>query len=405
MGALAVIPVQPSEQFKIELEQVGEEQVLVVVDQFVLNHAVKTLAVGVHLRGLRVGVPVGQRMPLKLSGKVAVELAAIVGEHCLDPIGEGCLDEPEELGCRRTGMRACGLGERKVRVQIGKTTVSTCTNSKYEEEHPQRCYEHPSVHQRFIAQIARMAPGGCRPIVMTDTGFRSSWFQLVAARGWDWVGHIRHRDLVQGAAGGWQRATGLYRQASATARDLGQFVYVRSNPVACRLVLIKQAAKGQHRANIYGAKMKAHDSTKHARREREPWLLASSIGLTHLTADTIVKLYAQRMRIVQSFRDTKNQRFRMGLASSRSRSRLRFEMLLLLAHLASFVLRLIGESARRQQLELTFQSTNRRKRPEISVMTLARRVLDPGSLWLKQLQSWAAIPPLTQQAHRACSCS
>lgn len=273
----------------------------------------------------------------------------------------------------------------------------------YEEVHPQHRLGNPGVHRRFLARVAELLPPGCEPIVMTDAGFRSTWFQLVGAYGWNWIGRIRHRDLVQQADGPWQRATALYRRASATACDLGRFTYVRSNPIGARLVLIKQAAKGRHRLNIYGDPMRAHDSAEHARREREPWLLASSPGLAHLAAEAIVKLYAQRMRIEQSFRDTKNARLGMGLACSRSRSRIRLEMLLVLAHLAAFVLRLIGESARQQQLDLQFQSTNRRARLEISVMTLARRVLEAGSLWLKPLQPWAAIPPLTQQARHACS--
>ena len=109
------------------------------------------------------------------------------------------------------------------------------------------------------------------------------------------------------------------------------------------------------------------------------------------------------MRIEQSFQDLKNQRVGMGLFFARSQGRMRLEMLLLLAHLTSFVLRLIGEAAQQQQLELQFQSTNRRQRREISVMTLARRLIDDSAHWLKQLQPWLTIPILTRQARYACS--
>ena len=92
--------------------------------------------------------------------------------------------------------------------------------------------------------------------------------------------------------------------------------------------------------------------TLNARRAREPRLVVSSPCLHHLAADAIVSQYAQRMKIEQSFRDTKNTRLGLGLDIARSRSGPRFEMLLLLAQLASFVQRLIGEQARHQQLEL-----------------------------------------------------
>jgi len=273
----------------------------------------------------------------------------------------------------------------------------------YEEVHPQKHYGHPRVHKCFLKCMAQMVPAGCQVIVMTDAGFRSSWFQLVAARGWEWIGRIRNRDLVRGADGPWQSAKDFYPQATTTARDLGRFTYVRSNPIACRLALIKQAAKGRHRLNRYGKKRKGQHSTKNARAQREPWLLANSMALAHLSAQAIVKLYGQRMRIEQSFRDLKNQRVGMGLSSARSRERMRLEMLLLLAHLATFVLRLIGEAAKQQQLELQFQSTNRRQRREISVMTLGRRLIDEGAHWLKTLRPWTAISPLAQQARAACS--
>jgi hypothetical protein len=273
----------------------------------------------------------------------------------------------------------------------------------YEEVHPQEHYGHPRIHKRFLKRMAQMVPPGCQVIVMTDAGFRSSWFQLVAARGWDWVGRIRNRDLIRGADGAWRSAKSLYSRATTTARDWGCFTYVRSNPIACRLVLIKQAPKGRHRLNIYGKKRKGRHSTKNAASQNEPWLLASSKGLAHLSAQAVVKLYSQRMRIEQSFRDIKNQRVGMGLSTARSRGRMRLEMLLLLAHLTSFVLRLIGEAAKQQQLELQFQSTNRRQRREISVMTLARRLIDDSAHWLKQLQPWLTIPILTRQARYACS--
>jgi hypothetical protein len=61
----------------------------------------------------------------------------------------------------------------------------------------------------------------------------------------------------------------------------------------------------------------------------EPWLLASSCGLDHLSADAIISLYAQRMRIEQSFRDLKNERIGLGLSASRFRSGKRLEIQLL----------------------------------------------------------------------------
>jgi hypothetical protein len=92
----------------------------------------------------------------------------------------------------------------------------------------------------------------------------------------------------------------------------------------------------------------------------------------------------------------------LGLENARSRSGARFEMLLLIAHLASFVQRLIGEQARQHQLELQFMATRRTDRQEISVLTLGRRIIDAAPEKITKLMPWNAIPPLTQQAKAAC---
>jgi hypothetical protein len=271
----------------------------------------------------------------------------------------------------------------------------------YEEVHPQRLYGNRGVHRRFLLRVAQMLPAGCVPILMTDAGFHSAWFKLVAERGWSYVGRIRGRDMVRQADAQWIRGTALYEQASAEVLDLGRCGYVRSNCIECRLVLVKGAAQGRHRMNIYGRRRTGRASAKCARSAREPWLLAASPSLDHMGAPGIVALYAQRMTIEESFRDTKNLRWGQGLQTTRSRSCARLQILLLIAHLASFVQRLIGEDAKARQLELQFSPTNRTSRAQISVLVLARRILDAPSHWLDRLTPWSAIPPLTEQARAA----
>ena len=273
----------------------------------------------------------------------------------------------------------------------------------YEEVHPQHRLGSPEVHRQFLARVAELLPPGCEPIVMTDAGFHSTWFRAVTAQGWAFIGRIRGRDMVRCGAGPWIRGTALYEQAQEQARDLGPHAYVRRNPIEVRLALVKLPARGRHRLNIYGHRRASRTSRKCARAARDPWLLAASRRLDHLSAHTIVRLYAQRMRIEQSFRDTKNLRFGQGLQITRSRTRERLQMLLLIGHLAAFVQRLIGEAAKARQLQLNFMATHRRTRPEISTLTLARRILlsVSPSEWLDRLTPWAAIPPLRLQAINA----
>lgn len=273
----------------------------------------------------------------------------------------------------------------------------------YEQAHPQKKLGNPRVHREFLKRLAAILPQGCRPIVMSDAGFHAPWFKAVREMGWDFIGRVRGRNLLRvGHEGDWTPARELYERATGTAHSLGVGEYARSNPVPVQVVLAKRPNQGRHRLNIYGKKRVGRSSAKASRAAKEPWLLVYSPGLAHLQPQAVVKLYEQRMRIEQSFRDTKNLRWGQGLEVSRSRSRLRLEMLLLIAHLASLVQRLIGESAREHQLELQFMATRRKSRAEISVLTLARRIINAGDSYLKALLPWLAIPPLTRQAAIAC---
>ncbi len=276
----------------------------------------------------------------------------------------------------------------------------------YEEVHAQRRLGNPKVQREFLKRVAELLPTGCTPIVMTDAGFHAAWFKAVEYQGWSFIGRIRGRELVKrDDAQPWIRATSLYAQAREQPRSLGLHSFVRSNPLPVRLVLVRQRAKGRHRLNIYGQRRRSRTNAKCARAAKDPWLVAASPRLDHLSAAAIVKLYAQRMRIEQSFRDTKNVTLGQGLQITRSRTRERLQTLLLIGHLAAFVQRLIGEAAKAHQLELEFMASARKNRPEISVLTLARRIVscDRAAQYLDRLSPWAAIPPLRAQAIQACA--
>jgi hypothetical protein len=56
------------------------------------------------------------------------------------------------------------------------------------------------------------------------------------------------------------------------------------------------------------------------------------------------------------------------------------------------MMRLIGECAQKCQMDRYFQSVPGLKHREISVMTLARRVIDAGDEWLNRLRPKETIP-------------
>jgi hypothetical protein len=147
----------------------------------------------------------------------------------------------------------------------------------YEEVHPLSQMASRAVHKRFMARFCAMLPLGCRPIVITDAGFRSPWFQLIEKSGWHFLGGIRNRDIVRPIeAQAWTGCKQLYAKASSVAQALGRYAYVRSNPVICDLVLIKRTPQGRHKNSVFGINVRSRHSLKQSRASREPWLLTAA---------------------------------------------------------------------------------------------------------------------------------
>lgn len=70
--------------------------------------------------------------------------------------------------------------------------------------------------------------------------------------------------------------------------------------------------------------------------------------------------------------------FGLGFSANRSTHKARLAVLLLIAHLACFALRLIGQAARTRQLELQFQSNTRRSRHVLSTITVGLQLVQRG---------------------------
>lgn len=102
----------------------------------------------------------------------------------------------------------------------------------HEEIHPLKRLMAPSVHKAFLKSLFAMLPPGCLPILVTDAGFRSTWFRLVNRMGGHWIGRIRNRDMVRPKdkdmdENSWTGCTTLYARQQRL-----HSVWVRSNTCA-----------------------------------------------------------------------------------------------------------------------------------------------------------------------------
>lgn len=90
----------------------------------------------------------------------------------------------------------------------------------YERVYPKKKKGNPSAEREFLHELAAILPVQCKPIIITDAGFRSPWFVQVRALGWDFIGRIRNRTHAY-LDGSWVEVRSLHQRATARPRALG----------------------------------------------------------------------------------------------------------------------------------------------------------------------------------------
>lgn len=237
----------------------------------------------------------------------------------------------------------------------------------YEEVHPTSAHTSRRVHRRFLQTLATIVGDSCKPIVVTDAGFRAPWFQAVEELGWDWVGRIRNTTLVCEADGSsWVSCKSLYSKANRRPQAVGAFSVTKSNPVQCFLYLYQSKKQGRVKKTTRGSRSKANQSLKVAAREREPWLIASSLPNSGAMAKKVVQFYRKRMQIEESFRDMKNRRSGFSLRDSRTNTAKRLTILMLINTLSQFAVWLIGRAGQSRQLHQGLQANTTRHKSVLS---------------------------------------
>lgn len=136
------------------------------------------------------------------------------------------------------------------------------------------------------------------------------------------------------------------------------------------MVLYKSKAKNRHKLTANKTRCASKHSEQHARRGKEPWLIATSLSVTRKSAIKIVKIYKQRMQIEETFRDMKSQLHGLGFNQSRSRKINRIAILILLAVLACLLLLIIGTAVECSGKHRRYQANSIKHRRVLSLQTL-----------------------------------
>ena len=279
----------------------------------------------------------------------------------------------------------------------------------YEELHPLKAKDKPKTHRTFLLRLKGLLPESAVPILVTDAGFRIPWFRLVRSLGWDYVGRVRNRTQClpqylhceQGEKDHWHPIKNLYDQATHRAQELGSYWLGASIGFPTRLVIWRRRLKGRHHKTADGKRTRhSKRSRGHAKREREPWLLATSLDEETYCARQVTKIYATRMQIEEGFRDLKSG---LGMAACRSRDRTRLSVLLLIATLAHTLLYWIGLAVKQAGAHWSYQSTSVKTRAILSNITIGLCAYRDRRLKLKRKHWNDARRKLTQQTANICT--
>lgn len=240
-------------------------------------------------------------------------------------------------------------------------------------------YASTSIERQFLRDLAQILPPDCRPVLVTDAGFRTPWFKQVASMGWWYVGRIRHRHLVCAPGDSqWFSNKQFYAQASTRAKALGSYWIARSAPLQTRLYVYKGRRKGRVMYTAYGKPARGRHTEKPSAAAREPWLLASNLPPGSTTAKRVTALYRLRMQIEESFRDMKSTRNGLALRENLGKRPRRVAVLLLLNALATLALWLTGLAGERNGLTRGLQANTQRRTRVLSIIFVGTRLIERG---------------------------
>lgn len=269
----------------------------------------------------------------------------------------------------------------------------------YDQAYPLSDYCKEKVHHSFLLQLQQLIPAECKPIVITDAGFRNSWFQAIKKLGWDFIGRIRHNtQYCLENESIWKPIKSLFTQATLKPQYIGHVQLARHNPHACCFHLVKQEKKYREKRNLIGKKVRCSSSIKHEIRGNEPWLIATSLSANEFTSNMIIALYKKRMQIEEAFRDLKNTRNGLGLRHCRSYQSGRLNVALLIASLAILVLWMIGNAAIQKKLHYSYQANTEKKSNVLSVVLIGWQTLIRKEVQFKRSELMATLSKCADQA-------
>lgn len=189
---------------------------------------------------------------------------------------------------------------------------------------------------RILETLKQCIPDGVRVMVLADRGFGDQKrYEHLKGLGFDYI--IRFRENIT-VSDQW----GTSKPAVEWLPKSGRATKIENPAVTQDFYLLPSVV------------------VVHDRKMKDCWCLATSRA--DLGAAEIVKFYGRRFTIEETFRDTKDIHFGMGLRATHIKSAARRDRLLLLAALAHVLLTLLGAAGERCGLDRTLKTNTSKKR-------------------------------------------
>ncbi len=193
--------------------------------------------------------------------------------------------------------------------------------------------------------------------LLADRGFGDQkLYALLMFYGWDF--HIRFRGNI------------LVENADGAARPANDWVLPTG-----RALILRKAKVTQDRFEVPAVVV------VHAKRMKEPWCLVSS--RPDFKAAEVIKRYGKRFTIEETFRDTKDLHFGMGLKATHIKKPERRDRMLLLVAMAHALLTLLGAASEDTGMDAYLKANTVKRRTH----SLFRQ----GSYW------YQAIPTMREE--------
>lgn len=232
-------------------------------------------------------------------------------------------------------------------------------------------YHCPKVQKYFLKMLKLLLPSECRPVIVTDAGFKVPWLKAVRSNGWHYISRVRgtvHLKIQQ--SNGFISCQSLFKSNRRKSCYLGE-------------VELTKSAKYHTHAVLVG---KGHKLLKRDKKRvyKEPWLLVSSLPKRHNFLEKVLKLYGMRMQIEAGFRDQKSVRFGLGSDLHRTNKLNRLNILLLLATLAHWFSMMLGAVIDKAGKTGAFQANSTKNRRVVSWAFVGLRYFQKQSFKLRR---------------------